>query len=410
MRSKDTVAPAGFVYGKWISIGLIVIAQCAVMSLWFTATAVVPQLKAQYAFSSVHIAALTSSVQLGFVVGTLISAILSLADRLDSRRFFFSAALAGAAANFGMTLVDATGFWFIALRFLVGVCMAGVYPVGMKMVASWTTGDLGLLMGLVVGALTLGAAAPSLASALGGEEWRLVLIMATAVAVFGALLGGVARLGSPPARRPKFRFDDALVAWRVPALRLANLGYLGHMWELYAMWAWIGVFLHMSFAYRGMGVAGADVLTFATIASGAVGCIGAGLLADRIGRTATTVGAMLLSGLCAMTIGWAFDGPLWVLIALCVIWGVTVVADSAQFSASVTELADARYIGTVLTVQVCAGFLLTVCSIQILPIVIDLLTWQYAFIVLAIGPFGGAWAMYRLRRNPMSTRLAGGRR
>jgi len=358
------------------------------------------------------VAALTSSVQLGFVVGTLASAIFGAADRFDARRFFVVSALVAAVANFVATLVTPSGTSFIALRFITGVCMAGVYPIGMKMIGTWARGDLGLLIGLLVGALTLGSASPHLASALGGIDWRTVMHVASALAALGGIVTTRVPLGGTPPRRARFLLRDAFVPFKHPGLRLANLGYLGHMWELYAMWAWIGAFFHASFAARPEwgGSRAADIAAFGVIASGAVGCVLAGWLADRIGRTATTIGAMLMSGSCALLIGAAFSGPLWILLAVAMIWGASAVADSAQFSAAITELSDPATVGTALTIQVCAGFLLTIASIQIVGVMASLWGWHYAFGILGIGPFLGALAMLRLRVRPESARLANGRR
>ena len=389
---------------KLRAVSLLVLAQFAVMSLWFTATASVPQLTTQYRLGPVHAAAMTSAVQIGFVIGTLASAVLSLADRWDSRRFFAVSAMVGAAANLAMTQVDPAGLGFLLLRMLVGISMAGVYPVGMKMVASWSSGrDLGLLMSLVVGALTVGAAFPSLSRSVGGEDWRLVMFVATAMAFVGALLGGSVKPGGELPVRPRFSFKDVSITWKHPELRLVGIGYLGHMWELYAMWAWIGLFLHMSFAARGLSPASADILAAATIASGALGCIGAGFLADRVGRPAIAINAMTISGLCAAAIGFAFDGPLWLVVIISLVWGVTVIADSAQFSAVTAELSDPPFMGTILTAQICCGFMLTVVSLQIIPVLADMLTWKYAFMILAPGPFCGIMAMSLLRRRRAGT-------
>ena len=227
------------------------------------------------------------------------------------------------------------------------------------------------------------------------------------------MLIGFAGIGPNRAPMPRFDPHAALSAWRDLPLRLANLGYLGHMWELYAMWAWIGVFFNASFALTlpaDTATTAARLAAFVTIASGAIGSVGAGVLADRLGRTTLTIAAMAVSGTCAATIGFLFGGPpLW-LIALGVVWGISIVADSAQFSASIAELADRERVGTMLTVQTALGFTLTLVTIHLMPSLIDALGWRYAFIPLAIGPAFGVWAMARLRVHPRSVALAGGRR
>ena len=398
---------------KAASITIIATCQVAAMALWFSASAVIPALSAEFRLSGFAQAALTSGVQAGFVLGCVASAVLGLADRLDPRRLFAASASVGAAANALLLVVDPASAGAPALRVVTGACMAGVYPVGMKLASTWAKGDMGLMVGILVGALTLGSASPHLFNALGGVDWRIPLALASASALAAAMLIFLAGIG--PNRVPTPRFDPsaALTAWSDTPLRLANLGYLGHMWELYAMWAWIGVFFSASFALSlppGLAPVAAKLAAFATIAAGAIGSVGAGLLADRLGRTTLTIAAMAVSGTCAATIGFLFGGdPVW-LVVLAVIWGASIVADSAQFSASVAELADRARVGTMLTVQTALGFTLTLITIHLMPYLVDALGWRYAFVPLAVGPAVGVWAMLRLRAHPRSVALAGGRR
>jgi len=299
------------------------------------------------------------------------------------------------------------------LRIVTGIAMAGVYPVGMKLASTWAKGDMGLMVGILVGALTLGSATPHLFSAFGGFDWRIPVVIASGGALAAAALIGLAGVGPNRAPTPPFDPRAVLAAWRDVPLRLANIGYLGHMWELYAMWAWIGVFAHASFAMTltpGIAPTAAKLTAFATIAAGAIGCVAAGFLADRIGRTTITIIAMAVSGSCAATIGVLFGGSAWLLVTVCIVWGISIVADSAQFSASVAELADRERVGTMLTLQTAMGFTLTLVTIHALPYWVDSMGWRYAFLPLSIGPAIGVYAMVRLRAHPRATLLAGGRR
>ena len=399
---------------KALSLTLLAFCEVAALALWFSASAVLPSLQAEYDIGPTLASLYTSAVQTGFVVGTLLSAALGLADRLDMRRFFMSATVLATIANASILLVEPTSPFVIVCRFVTGAAMAGIYPVGMKLATTWAKGDMGLLVGLLVGALTLGTAAPHLFNAMGGVDWRFTIAATSAVALSAALVVNYVRVGPNIGRSPPFDPRMALRAYTTASLRLANFGYLGHMWELYAMWAWLAVFLQASFALSMAAEPAAlwsRLATFAVIGvGGAAGAVLGGAIADRIGRTALTMGAMAASGTCAILIGFIFGAEPWLVFALALVWGVVVVADSAQFSASIAELSEPAHIGTMLTMQTSVGFLLTLATVHLIPTMVEAVGWRFAFASLAVGPFFGVWAMARLRAHPDAVKIAGGRR
>lgn len=363
---------------------------------WFSGTAAVPALRAAWSLGDAQAAWLTVAVQLGFITGTFVYAALNVADVWNARRVFAASALAGAACNAGFAwAADGLGS-ALAFRYLTGLTLAGVYPVGMKIVASWFRDGLGWRLGVLVGALGIGTASPYLVRALGaGGDWRTLAGSASAASVAAAVLVTVA-LRDGPFLRGRARFDLRAAArvFRDPSFRLVALGYFGHMWELYALWSLVLFFV----AGRGWSASHSALVAFATVAAGAVGCTGGGLLSRRIGERRVALGALVASAVCCALSGFAYALPAAALVAFLVGWGIVAVADSPQFSALAARCCPPEYTATALTVQNGIGFAVTVASLQLLPLLATRLGWRWVFTVLAIGPALGALAMTRLGR------------
>jgi len=393
---------ASEVPGRWGVLALISAALFLGMSPWFTATSVAPQLQLRWGLGPSEVTSLTVLVQWGFVAGTATAALLNLADLIPSRRFFAGSAALAAAANAGLLL--APGLFGASLaRFATGFFLAGVYPPAMKMISTWFRSGRGLAIGTVVGALTVGKAAPYLLKAMGGTRLATV-VTGTSLAALGAGLLVVSLYREGPHAFPSrpFAWDRVGELFRHRPTMLATGGYLGHMWELYAMWTLVPAFLAFALAGRGGSAPGwlsADLVGFAVIAAGGAGAIAAGRLADAWGRERVAMGAMAVSGLCALMVGWMATAPLLVLIPLALVWGFSVVADSAQFSAVVTEVAPPHAVGTALTLQTALGFALTGFSIDLAGRMADSAGWGPAFATLALGPALGILSMASLRRE-----------
>ena len=391
---------------------VIAVAELLAMSLWFSATAAAPELAAEWGLTPTETAWLTIAVQLGFVVGAVLSSVLTLSDVVSPRYLFAGSAVAGAGATALIALAVTSALPAIALRFVTGVALAGVYPPGMKIMAGWFRSGRGFAIGALVGALTVGSALPHLIRGVGGVgQPRVVLYGSAALAV---VAGGLALAVRPgPYQAPAAPFDPAAIGriLRDRPTMLANGGYFGHMWELYAVWTWIPAYLVASLAANGAGGSSAlaSVVAFGTIGVGGLGAVAAGSAADRLGRTTVTSASMVASGGACLAAGVVFGGPLWLLVPFVLGWGFAIVADSAQFSTCVTELAEERYVGTALTMQTAIGFLLTTVSIQLVPVFADAVGWRWAFAPLAVGPAIGTLSMLRLRARPEASRLAGGR-
>ncbi|MCR9129943.1 MAG: MFS transporter [Alphaproteobacteria bacterium] len=389
--------------GKGFSLAIIALAQVLALSVWFAGAAALPALQAEAGLSGAASAALSSAVQIGFVIGALTSAAFALPDRFDARRVFAAGALIAALASLAAITAEPGSVAMIAARSIAGAGLALVYPVGMKLAASWADGDAGLLVGLLVGALTLGSAAPHLAAPLLETlSWRAPFLLSAGAALAASILIFASRAGPAFTRAPAFRPGAAFAALKRKDLALINLGYLGHMWELYAMWAWTGTFIAAWRASRGLETgAETGLFTFAIVAVGAAGALGAGWIADRAGRAVTAGTALAIGGMCALATPVAWAGPGWLLGAVLLVYGITVIADSAQFSAALAERAPKDLAGSLLTLQTATGFALTAVSVHLAPLWAETIGWRFVFVPLVIGPVIGVTAMAAYRRMEM---------
>jgi MFS family permease len=385
---------------KLRSLALLVVAEVAGMSLWFISAAVLPDMLREAAVTPFRQAALSSGVQAGFVIGALGSAVLGLADRFDPRRVFAASAVGAGLVNAVLLVAPPGGAVAIAARVVTGALLAGVYPVGMKIAVGWGVKDRGLLVGLLVGAVTIGSAAPHLIALGSGADWRLSVAVASFVAGGGGLIVLASALG--PFHGTAARFDPRVItaAWTNRRVRLAYAGYLGHMWELYAMWAWIAAAAAVSYGMH-MPASEAEPLAkltaFLSIAAGGVACALAGIAADRIGKAEITIIAMAVSGSCAVLAALTFGGPVWLTFAIVLVWGTAILPDSAQFSALVADHSPPEQAGSLLTLQTALGFALTIVTVQFTPLVAAALGWPVLLAGLALGPVFGIAAMRRLR-------------
>jgi MFS family permease len=384
---------------RWRVLTLLGIAELFGMSLWFAASAVAPQLRAIWGLTPTEAGWLTTIVQLGFVCGTAAVAVLNLADLVPAGRLFSTCALLGAAANAAILAVPGYGP-ALATRFLTGFFLAGVYPPAMKMISTWFRAERGLAIGVIVGALTVGKATPYLVRAIPHAGVRPVVLTASAGAIIAALLVGLGyREGPYPFTSRPFSWRHVADVVRVREWRLATTSYLGHMFELYAFWTWIPAFLAASVATGSGGFRASrliSLLAFTTIAIGGFGSVWGGLFADKRGRERLVSISLLVSGSCCLLSGFLFGKPLWVLGALAMTWGFFVIADSAQFSALVTESVPPHAVGTALTVQTSLGFLLTMLPMQLVPVIAQHAGWRWGFTLLALGPLFGIVAIRKL--------------
>ena len=401
---------------KFRSVSLLVVAQVLALSLWFASAAILEELTRSNQLTPFQAAALSSSVQFGFVIGALISAITGIADRFDPRRVFAIFIAIAAAANLVLLIEPGAGI-AAGLRFLTGVCLAGVYPVGMKIVVGWGTEDRGWLVGLLVGGLTLGSASPHLLAFLGGAQWQITIIGTSILAVISAVLVMQVNLGPHHARALRFSISAITVVWTDKRIRRAYGGYFGHMWELYAMWAWIGTAATASYAMQlpqPEAESFGKLTAFCVIAGGALLCPIAGIFADRFnqqdnadggtypnkvrGKANVAIIAMVVSLISGVLAAVAFGGPVWFFFVVALLWGLSIIPDSALFSALVADFSKPDAAGSIMTLQTAIGFAITILTVQLTPLLANLAGWPTVFLVLAIGPLAGIISMLPLRR------------
>jgi MFS family permease len=403
--------------GRWWQLALLSFGLLAAMSPSFATSSVAPALRSEWGLDALGLPLLTIAVLLGFAVAAIGLAAAGVPDVVPGPRLFALGALGAGLANLGFALLATDLASALPLRALTGAAQAAAYPVALKLVAGWFRRDRGLATGAIIGALTLGTASPLLFRAVGvaaGLDWRAVIVAASLSCFVGAAVVAIGvRTGPFDTPAPRFSLRIAARAFGEPSVRLANAGYLGHMWELFAMWTWVPVFFVASLAAAGVDdETVASLAAFAVVAIGGVGCVVAGAAADRVGRTTTTIVAMAISGTSAIAVGLAFGAAPAVVLALGLVWGVSVIADSAQFSAAVSELAPSGTAGSALSLQTAAGFVFTSITILLIGVLdpTDGMGWRVAFGLLALGPLVGIVAMWRLRKRPEAVLMATGNR
>lgn len=380
---------------------VIVASQFAGTSLWFAGNAVLADLQKEWGLAAGAIGNVTTAVQFGFIAGTLVFAFLAVSDRFSPRLVFLACSLLGALSNLAVLAASGTLAPLLACRFLTGFFLAGIYPVGMKIASGWYRSGLGNALGFLVGALVLGTAFPHLLKALGQAwPWQNVLLGVSALSALGGFLMLLVADGPYLARGSKFDPGALAVIFRVPGFRASAFGYFGHMWELYAFWA----FVPMALAAR-PDAGNVSLWTFAVISAGALGCAGGGLASLRAGSARVAFAQLAASGACCVLSPLLYFAPPALFLAFLVFWGVVVVGDSPQFSALNAANAPRDRVGSALTIGNCIGFAITIASIQLLNSALAWLPMQYLFLLLAPGPVLGLLALRPLLPTSNGQRL-----
>jgi len=377
---------------------IIILSQFAGTSLWFAGNAILSDIAGEVHLSAGIIASITSSVQFGFITGTFVFALLAIADRFSPSRVFFVCSLLGAATNACVGLVYVTEASLLILRFLTGFFLAGIYPVGMKIAADWYEKGLGKALGFLVGALVLGTAFPHLLKGTSHHfEWRAVTYTISAVAFAGGCLLFFFIPDGPYRKKGQaFSLPAITSIFRSKEFSAAAIGYFGHMWELYAFWAFVPVLIRLHEQYRGVSY-NVPLWSFIIIGIGSIGCVGGGYISQKTGNAKVAFYALLSSGMCCVLSYLLVPSASWMFFTFMIIWGITVIADSPQFSTLVAQTAPADQKGTALTLVTSIGFGITIASIQL----INYLLLQYPgnhiiFVILAIGPVIGLKILYKL--------------
>ncbi|MEG0438952.1 MAG: MFS transporter [Solibacillus sp.] len=390
------------IQGPWRALVWIGLSQLCALSLWYSASVIAPELIENWNLSSNSEAWLSASVPIGFVIGALFSSYFGMADRFNPRKVLALSAFIGAVLNALLIIVD-SGFFGILLRILTGITLAGVYPIAVKIISEWFPKKRGLAMGILIAALTLGSSLPHfIVMFFSSVNWKIVIICSSILALLSAFIVSFI-LEDAPVKSKKLPFSLKVIKKVVmnKPVMLANYGYFGHMWELYAMWTWLPAFLTASFLTYSPEIPHWFIALSSFISIGIAGGIGSvvgGLISDKIGRANLTILSMFISAICSIIIGLTFGEYVWLTLIISIIWGVSVIADSAQFSAAVSEIAEVEYVGTALTFQMCIGFLITIFSINLIPIIQRIVGWEWVFSILAIGPILGIMSMVKFRR------------